>query len=195
MDGLAMCKILKKNISTAVIPIIMLSAKNDDGTIKSSIKLNIDAFVQKPFDIEILKSKIELLIQKRNIYETQARIEKISSPQQNIEITSVDEKLLTNITKIIEDHIADSDLNVNAICQLSGISNKQMYRKIKQLTGLSPVEYIKNIRMKKAAILLKQKKFTISEVMYMVGYSNASYFSKCFQSIFKKTPKQYMYDN
>ena len=77
-------------------------------------------------------------------------------------------------------------------CELSGISNKQIYRKIKQLTGMSPVEYIKSIRMKKAAMLLQQKKFTVAEVMYMVGFSNHSYFSKCFQAEFGKTPKQYM---
>lgn len=93
---------------------------------------------------------------------------------------------------MIEDHMDDAGLNVNMLCQLSDISNKQMYRKIKQLTGLSPVEYIKNIRMKKAAMLLEQQKFSIAEVMYMVGFSSSSYFSKCFQSEFGVTPKQYM---
>ena len=109
-----------------------------------------------------------------------------------IEAESQDEKFLSNIIRLIEDHLSDADLNVNALCELSGISNKQIYRKIKQLTGMSPVEYIKSIRMKKAAMLLQQKKFTVAEVMYMVGFSNHSYFSKCFQAEFGKTPKQYM---
>ena len=111
-----------------------------------------------------------------------------------IEAESQDEKFLSNIIRLIEDHLSDADLNVNALCELSGISNKQIYRKIKQLTGMSPVEYIKSIRMKKAAMLLQQKKFTVAEVMYMVGFSNHSYFSKCFQSEFGKTPRQYLND-
>ena len=109
-----------------------------------------------------------------------------------IEAESQDEKFLSNIIRLIEDHLSESELNVNALCELSGISNKQIYRKIKQLTRMSPVEYIKSIRMKKAAMLLQQKKFTVAEVMYMVGFSNHSYFSKCFQAEFGKTPKQYM---
>ena len=111
-----------------------------------------------------------------------------------IEAESQDEKFLSNIIRLIEDHLSDADLNVNALCELSGISNKQIYRKIKQLTGMSPVEYIKSIRMKKAAMLLQQKKFTVAEVMYMVGFSNHSYFSKCFQAEFGKTPRQYLND-
>ena len=111
-----------------------------------------------------------------------------------IEAESEDEKFLSNIIRLIEDHLSDADLNVNALCELSGISNKQIYRKIKQLTGMSPVEYIKSIRMKKAAMLLQQKKFTVAEVMYMVGFSNHSYFSKCFQAEFGKTPRQYLND-
>ncbi len=195
MNGLEMCKILKKNMPTATIPIIMLSAKDDSETIRNSIKLQIDAFIQKPFDAEILTGKVELLIHKKETFEAQARIEKIGSPKQVENSASADEKFLINITKIIEDHIADSDLNVNALSELSGTGSKQIYRKIKQLTGFSPVEYIKSIRMKKAAMLLQQKKFSVAEVMYMVGYSNPSYFSKSFQSIFGKTPKQYSAGN
>ena len=81
---------------------------------------------------------------------------------------------------------------MNALCEWTGTNNKQMYRKMKQLTGMTPVEYIKSIRMKKAAMLLKQQKFTVAEVMYMVGFSNHSYFSKCFQAEFGVTPKQYV---
>lgn len=98
-----------------------------------------------------------------------------------IEAESQDEKFLSNIIRLIEDHLSESELNVNALCELSGISNKQIYRKIKQLTGMSPVEYIKSIRMKKAAMLLQQKKFTVAEVMYMVGFSNHSYFPNVFR--------------
>ena len=94
-----------------------------------------------------------------------------------IEAVSYDEKFLANVTRLIEEHISDSELNVNTLCDWAATNNKQMYRKLKQLTGMTPVEYIKSIRMKKAAMLLQQKKFTVAEVMYMVGFSNHSYFS------------------
>ncbi len=109
-----------------------------------------------------------------------------------VEELSLDEQMLSKITKIIEDKLADPDFNVEALSSLSGFHTKQMYRKLKQLTGLSTVEYIKSIRIKKAAMYLSQKKFTVAEVMYMVGFSNNSYFSKCFQLEFGKTPRQYM---
>lgn len=98
-----------------------------------------------------------MLIHKKETFEAQARIETIGSPKPVEDSTSSDEKFLINITQIIEDHMADSNLNVNGLCELSGTGSKQIYRKIKQLTGMSPVEYIKSIRMKKAAMLLQQK--------------------------------------
>lgn len=98
-----------------------------------------------------------------------------------IEAVSYDEKFLANVTRLIEEHISDSELNVNTLCDWAATNNKQMYRKLKQLTGMTPVEYIKSIRMKKAAMLLQQKKFTVAEVMYMVGFSNHSYFLNVFR--------------
>jgi AraC-like DNA-binding protein len=123
--------------------------------------------------------------------EEKIRIESLSEPKE-IEAVSYDEKFLSSITQIIEDRLSDSDLNVSALCDISGINNKQIYRKLKQLTGMTPVEYIRSVRMKKAAMLFRQKKFSVAEVMYMVGFSNHSYFSKCFKSEFGKTPWEYM---
>ena len=134
-----------------------------------------------------------IAVEKEEIPATQVKKQLESLPVlKPIEAESQDEKFLSNIIRLIEDHLSESELNVNALCELSGISNKQIYRKIKQLTGMSPVEDIKSIRMKKAAMLLQQKKFTVAEVMYMVGFSNHSYFSKCFQAEFGKTPRQYL---
>lgn len=191
MDGIEMSDILKKNINTSTIPIILLTAKDDRETRRESLQSKIDAFISKPFDAELLLYKVAQLLDNKAAYETKARVDSLSTPKEPDNIASQDEKFLAGITQLIEDHISDSDLNVNSLCELSGMGSKQIYRKLKQLTGMSPVEYIKSIRMKKAAMLLKQKKFSIAEVMYMVGYSNPSYFSKCFQAAFGKTPRQY----
>ncbi len=191
MDGLEMCRQIRKHMPTSIIPVILLTARDDKETELASIQLNIDAFIPKPFEPDILLSRIEQLIRKNRKMEEKIRIESLSEPKE-IEAVSYDEKFLSSITQIIEDRLSDSDLNVSALCDISGINNKQIYRKLKQLTGMTPVEYIRSVRMKKAAMLFRQKKFSVAEVMYMVGFSNHSYFSKCFKSEFGKTPWEYM---
>jgi signal transduction histidine kinase/ligand-binding sensor domain-containing protein/DNA-binding NarL/FixJ family response regulator len=194
MDGLEMTRRIRKQIPFSTIPIILLTAKDDKETELKSIHLNVSAFISKPFDSEMLLSRIEQLLKQEQLLQRKLRIEAIGLPE-TMEIIAPDEKFLSEITNIIEDRIDDSNLSVNALSQLSGIGSKQIYRKIKQLTGMSPVEYIRSIRMKKAAILLSQKKFTVSEVMYMVGFSSHSYFSKCFQAMFGKIPGKYTGEN
>lgn len=193
MDGLEMSRRIRKNTPTSTIPIILLTAKDDRNTELESINLNVDAFIAKPFDPELLLSRIDQLLSTKQQIEEKLRIEVLTEPK-TIEATSPDEKFLSEMIRIIEEKIADPDLNVNALSTISGIGSKQIYRKLKQLTGLSPVEYIRSVRLKKAAMLLSQDKFTIAEVMYMVGFSNHSYFSKCFQNEFGKTPRQFKED-
>ncbi len=191
MNGLDMCRLLRKHHDLTSAPIIMLTAKDDKTTEEQSLQLGINAFVSKPFDPKMLLLRIRQLLGVQQQIENKVRLEVIATPKE-IEAESWDEKLLNDITRIIEDHVDDPDLNVNQLCEYSGLSSKQIYRKIKQLTGLTPVDYIRSIRMKKAAMLLSQKKFSVAEVMYLVGFSNYSYFSKCFQAKYGKTPKQFM---
>jgi len=105
---------------------------------------------------------------------------------------SADMKFLQTATRAIEDNMEDSDFNVSRLQECLGMGSKLIYRKLKQLTGMTPVEYIRHIRMQKAALLLQQGRFSISEVMYMVGFSNSGYFAKCFQQVWGKTPKEYL---
>ena len=109
-----------------------------------------------------------------------------------VNAVSADEKFLSKMVEFIDKHMSDSDFNVNALADMMATSPKQLYRKVKALTGQTPVEYISGIRMKKAAMLLSQGSFTVAEVMYMVGFSNHSYFAKCFASSYGMTPKQYI---
>lgn len=193
MDGMEMTKQLKKNVSTSTIPIILLTAKDDKKTEMESIALNVDVFISKPFDVQMLLSRIDQLLKNKKQIESKIRIETLTSPKP-IEATSPDERLLSEITNLIEDKLSDPDLNVAFLSTKTNVGAKQIYRKVKQLTGLSPVEYIRSIRLKKAAMLLSQNKFSITEVMYMVGFSDHSYFSKSFQSEFGKTPRQFLDD-
>lgn len=109
-----------------------------------------------------------------------------------VEIDDLDRKLLDEIKETIEENMVDSDFNVSVLQEKMGMGNKQLYRKLKALTGQTPVEYIRDMRMRKAAKLLKAGKFSVSEVMYTVGFSNSSYFSKCFSKAFGMTPTEFM---
>lgn len=191
MDGLEMCSKIREVAPLSSIPIILLTAKGDSATENASINLNIDAFIAKPFDILTLAGRVDQLIGNKKRMEQSLRLEMISNPQKTGEL-SQDEKYLKRVTQLIEDNLDDSDFNVNKLCTLGEFNEKQLYRKIKQFTGMSVVEYIRSIRLKKAAILLQNGNFTISEVMYTVGFSNASYFSRAFQASYGKTPSEYM---
>ncbi|MNL04240.1 HTH-type transcriptional activator RhaS [compost metagenome] len=192
MGGLELAKKLRQNTLTSTIPIILLTAKNDDLIQREWVAVGIDAYMAKPFDLEVLKMQLLHLLDKKDKLATQLRIQEISQPSVNSDQISPDEKLLSKVTAIIEKNIDDLDFSVQRLAEETDTGAKQLYRKIKQMTGYTPVEYIRTIRIKKAALLLQQKKFTVAEVMYMVGYSNPSYFSKCFQAEFGVTPKAYM---
>ena len=192
MGGLEFCRVLRRNQPTASIPAIMLTAKDDLETEKNSIKAGVDIFMPKPFDIDKLSLRLVQLQERRNSLEQRIRIENISKPVVEESFQSNDEILLAKVVSVIEENMENTEFNVTMLSDLMDIDGKQLYRKLKQLTGSSPVDYIRQIRMKKAAVLLAQKKFSVSEVMYMVGYTNASYFSRCFVAEFNMTPKQYM---
>ena len=113
-------------------------------------------------------------------------------PKEEEVISEKDEKLMREITAAIEDHLIDSDFNVTMLQEIVGIGQKLLYRKVKQIAGVTPVEYIRNIRMEKSARLLREGKFSVSEVMYMVGFTKSGYFSKCFQETFGMTPSAYI---
>lgn len=122
-----------------------------------------------------------------------AMIVDLHAPQApEVEMDELDKKLLNQIREMIEENMVDSDFNVSMLQEKMGMGNKQLYRKLKALTGQTPVEYIRDMRMQKAAKLLKAGKFSVSEVMYTVGFSNSSYFSKCFSKAFGMTPTEFM---
>ena len=193
MDGFEFCKWVRKNHPTANLPLMMLTAKDDTDTELESIKIGVDVFISKPFDIKKVQLHIAQLLQRRRNLEKTINIEHITNPEFVADDRrSADEILMGNITKTIEDNMEQESFNVSQLAQLLNIDQKQLYRKIKQLTGMTPIAYLKKLRMKKAAMLLKESRFTISEVMFLVGYTNASYFTKCFSEEFGLSPKQFI---
>lgn len=191
MDGMEMCRHIKASKVLSMIPIILLTVNGDKYTERRSIELNIDSFVPKPFEYATLLAKIDQLIGNKKRMEQKLRLQMLCAPSE-IQEMSQDERFLRNVTQIIEEHIDDDALSVRKLCELGGFNEKQVYRKIKMLTGMSTIEYIRSVRLKKAAILLQKGTFTVSEVMYSVGFGNASYFTRAFSSEYGKTPSEYI---
>ena len=136
------------------------------------------------------KEKEEQLEAARETIRNMARINELTTSKP-LELLSPDERLLSEVAQVVETNISNPDMNVAFVCKKTGISSKQLYRKIKQYLGITPVEFIRQIRLRKAAQLLEQKKFTVSEVMYMVGFNSPGYFSKCFTAQFGTTPRSF----
>lgn len=192
MNGLEMVRHIKQNPRLSSTPIIMLTAKSDNKTENESIKLGIDVFMSKPFEPAALTGRIGQLLKGRSDIKEKVRIQTLTEAESKpIEAESLNEKILAKIAKIIEDNISDPDLNVNLLCEKSDIPNKQLYRLIKKYMGIGPLDYIRRVRLQKAAVLLSQHRFTVAEICYMVGFKTPSYFSKCFQNQYSVKPTQY----
>lgn len=192
MSGLEMVKRIKQHPRLSSIPIIMLTAKSDNKTENESIKLGIDVFMTKPFEPSALLGRISHLLKGRSEIKERVRIQTIAEAEAKpIEAESVNEKTLAKIAKVIEDNISDPDLNVNLLCEKSDIPNKQLYRLIKKYMGIGPLDYIRRVRLQKAAVLLSQHRFTVAEISYMVGFKTPSYFAKCFQNQYGVKPSLY----
>lgn len=192
MNGLEMVRRMKQHPRLASVPIIMLTAKSDNKTENESIKLGIDAFMTKPFEPSALVGRISQLLKARTEIREKVRIQAIAEAEARpIEAETVNEKALARIAKVIEENISDPDLNVGRLSDLSGIPGKQLYRLIRKYMGLAPLDYIRRVRLQKAAVLLGQHRFTVAEISYMVGFKTPSYFAKCFQNQYGVKPSQY----
>lgn len=147
---------------------------------------------QAPISLEEINIRLVHLLQTRKALESILRLEKITLPEQlGGKQPDMRQALINKLVSIMEDHMENTEFNVTMLCRLLGMNKKLLYRKVKQLTGITPVSLLRRVRMTKAAMLLSDGGFTVSEVMYMVGYSNPSYFSKCFMAEYNITPSRY----
>lgn len=168
----------------------MLTAKTDDASKTESMNCGADAYIEKPFSMEYLTACI------RNTLDMRHRLFQMFSttPEATVsemEASPVDSELLQQMTKLIEDHIDSKELNVNFLADQLNISRSGLFAKVKAITDVTPNELIQVIRLKHAAQLLREGKYRVNEVSYMVGFSSPSYFSKCFTKQFGKKPGEF----
>lgn len=192
MDGITLCRKIKQNININHIPIILLTAKSKAEDQIEGLEIGADAYIVKPFNTELLRTTISNLIANRErlrgklVGEQQVE-EKITK----IEMKSNDEILMSKVMKTINDHLADPTLNVEMLAANVGMSRVHMHRKLKELTNQSARDFIRSIRLKQAANLLREKNLSVSEVAYATGFSNLSHFSNTFRDFYGISPSEY----
>jgi DNA-binding response OmpR family regulator len=191
IDGIEFTRKFKANPKTSHIPLILLTGQSGTEKQMEGLKSGADAYIVKPFEIELLEVRIENFLKRREQLLEYLKIDKITKPK-NVELASNDEKILKQVVVCIENHISDPDLDISKLCKETGFSHSSLYRKIKSLTGQTTKEFIRTVRLRRAEQLLKTKKFTVSEIMDQTGFTNHSYFSKCFRKVYKLSPKDYI---
>ncbi|WP_111709406.1 hybrid sensor histidine kinase/response regulator transcription factor [Lutibacter citreus] len=190
-DGISMLKQIKKNPIFNNTPIFMLTAKNSSETKVECLSLGANDHIEKPFSIEFLKWKIKNTIKTRKeLKEKYSKL--ITTAPTDIQIDSNDEKFIKKLIKIIEDNISDNILNVEFLASEIGMSRANLYRKVQVILNDTPVNFIKTIKLKRAAQLLKKNKIYISEIAFMTGFNNQKYFSKCFSKEYGISPTEYI---
>ena len=189
MDGIELCRRIKADKRTAYIPVILLTARQAVEATVKGLEIGADDYVTKPFNMMVLVLRIRKLIeQSRYRHATHAVIDPTPS---DIVITSLDEKLIEKAIKYVEDNISRSNFSVEELSRGLGMSRVHLYKKLLQITGKTPIEFIRVIRLKRAAQLLRESQLHVSEVAYEVGFNSPRYFSRYFKEEFGMLPSEY----
>ena len=190
-DGFDLCQLIKTNVATNHIPVILLTAYALDEQKQVGFESGADAYIAKPFNIKLLKTRVRKLIENRKkIRESFSNFLLNETKQETL--GKVEQQFITDFTHYVENSIANPEMNIDEIADALGLSRSNLYRKIKSLTDYSPNELIRTIRVKYAKQLLNSKAKSISEVAYEVGFSSPSYFAKCFKDFYNESPTEYL---
>ena len=194
MNGFELCRTIKSQLLFSHIPVILLTALTDERQRIFGITGGADDYIQKPFHTDYVKIKIIHLLQERQKLRERL-LEKLrdnklllSEPEK---VESIDDAFLRKFVEQIEAVYADPEYNVEKLSETLGLSRGHLHRKIKELTGTAPVEFLRTYRLNKATQLLRQNAYTVSEVAYRTGFSSPAYFSKCFKAVYGVTPTEY----
>lgn len=192
MDGVSLCRKIKKNININHIPVILLTARSRMQDNILGLDIGADAYLAKPFNLEILKTTIKNIINNREMLKNSFSGKQLPEDKlPPIKMKSADEKLMERVTRYIMDNLDNPELNVEKIAKEIGISRVHLYRKLKELTNQSTRDFVRNIRLKQAADLLASKNLSVTEVTYATGFSHVSKFSSSFKEFYGCSPKEY----
>ncbi|WP_455505455.1 ATP-binding protein [Coprobacter sp.] len=189
-QGFKLCKQIKNDLATSHIPIILLTGLVSEKDKLSGYEMGADAYVEKPFNGEYLQVRIKQLLNAREKFKEKIKMDIIINPK-DISATSTDEKFLVNVMSVIEENIEDENFSLDDFARKMNISRSILNNKLQSLTNQTPIEFVRNIRLKRAAQLLTLNAYTVSEISFKVGISAPRYFSTIFKKQFGMTPKEY----
>ena len=194
MDGFELCKRIKSDPETCNLPVLLLTALEDDKDVIKGLEFGADEYISKPFSLKNLQLRLKKLIE--NNIKIKEYFSKNSLPpkdKKDIELTKKDISFLENITNVIEENLSNSNFGVEELSTEVGMSSSHFYRKLKQLTGQVPNVYLRNYRLQRAAELFDSNSgFNVAEVMYQIGIESNSYFSTSFKKLHGVTPSEYL---
>jgi len=191
MDGNEMCRKLKEDIRTSHIPVIMLTVRSSMDNRIEGLETGADAYIEKPFSIDLIEVQMKNLLENRKILRNKFSKELLIKPA-DITVTSVDAIFIQKAIDIVEKNISNPDFKSDAFCIEIGLSRSSLHRKLTALTSQSASEFIRTLRLKRAVKLLEQSGHSVEEVSYKVGFTSPAYFTKCFKSLFGRTPSEYI---
>ena len=194
VDGYEFCRKVKKDERTSHIPVLLLTALHSKEHEIKGLSSGADDFITKPFDLSILQTKIDNMLSIRDSLKQKYSGEITLQPR-NIVISSPEEKFLQKAVEVVENNIADTELDIERFAQEVGVSRMQLYRKLNALTDMTVKEFIRSIRLKRATQLIMQEKMTVSEIAYGVGFRDLSHFRKCFRQMYGMTATEYRQKN
>ncbi|MCE5332768.1 MAG: response regulator [Bacteroidales bacterium] len=191
MDGLQLTDLLKQNEHTSHIPVILLTAKSAIESRLQALKSGADDYITKPFSPVLLEARIENILEQRKRLQERYRKHLLDLEPNKVEMASQDEIFLARLLNFMEKNIDNNELTVEEMVSEMAYGRTVFFNKLKGLTGLAPIEFIRELRIKRAAQLLKSGEYNVSQITYMVGMSDSRYFSKCFKKVYGMTPSEY----
>jgi signal transduction histidine kinase/ligand-binding sensor domain-containing protein/DNA-binding response OmpR family regulator len=189
-DGYELCRLLKNDVRSSHIPIILLTARTAKEHIVQGLEIGADDYITKPFNLDILFLRLNKLLEQRAEMHHQIKQKREINPSE-INISSLDEKLIEKAIKCVEDNIDNADFSVEILSHEMSMSRVHLYKKLLSITGKTPIEFIRIIRLKRAAQLLAKSQLSVSEIAYQVGFNNPKYFSRYFKEEFGMLPSVY----
>jgi len=191
MDGFELCRLLKTSQETSHIPVVMLTARSSKDQQITGLEIGADDYLGKPVKLDLLRARMRNLLEsRRSLRERFAK--QIAIEPKEIAVTPVDEEFLRKAISAVEENMKDSDFDIDALSRRIGMSRTAFYRKIKAITGSTPSAFLRSMRLKRAAQLLKTGNMTISETLEHVGILDQSYFTKLFKKEFGELPSTFI---
>jgi len=194
MDGIEMLKLIRDNFATSHIPIILLSAKTSIESKLEGMDYGADEYLTKPFNVSYLKARVKNILEQRErlqLLYSRGTIAEIQGEEELLQISTKDHKFMLNVIQLVKENLSKTDFSVDELGKLMCMSRASFFNKLKDLTGVSPVVFIRDMRLNEAAEMIKKDDLLIKEICFEVGFSDLKYFGKCFKLKFDHTPAEY----